>query len=139
MSQSDISVWQSVVDAIPDVETWNRNLPELRRLVEKYGPECKEFFAKTAQGRGYVWSSSEKQYFHPWELKACNHPGKNVIGAGWRSGRLAVIFAAEPLSRRYESVDEVPREVYEKLIRSLYPDKLFTQIVKGKYELRKVE
>ncbi len=121
-------IWSSVVAAIPDVETWNRNLPELRRLVEKYGPECKAFFAAEAKRRGYVWSTGDKAYFLPWMLRACR--GKNLIGAGWREGQLAVVFSHEAGSVRYESEShDLPEVIADKLCNSPYPDKLYQQIV----------
>lgn len=33
-------LWKSILDVIPDVERWNRNLP---RLVAEYGQEFKRF------------------------------------------------------------------------------------------------
>lgn len=59
--------------------------------------------------------------------------GTNVIGVGWKDGVLRVAFAGKtgPRFGRYKGV---PRTEAEKLVRSPFPDKLFTQIIKGKYE-----
>ena len=130
-------VWSAVLAAIPDVDTWNRNLPELKRLAEEYGPDCKAFIHAEVERRGYLWSSVSKCYIHPWIMHACQ--GKNLIGVGYKGGQLAVIFASKEGPKRYESVShEVPEEVAAKLARSPFPDKLYAQIVKGRFEMQKV-
>ena len=77
-------------------------------------------------------------------MKTCR--GTNVVGVGWIDGILRVAFAApnpkstEPAYSfwRYGNLDnKVPVEVRDKLARSPYPDKLFHQIVKGKYPAEK--
>ena len=82
-------VWSAILDAIPDVERWNANLGELKRLSEQDGPECKAFIHAELERRGYLWSKESKCYVHPWQIRAVS--GKNIIGVGWRSGQLAVI------------------------------------------------
>lgn len=56
------SVWAAVLDMIPDVERWNRNLGEFKRLTEEYGPECRAFILAEAERRGYLWSKATQQY-----------------------------------------------------------------------------
>jgi len=125
-------VWQAVVSAIPDVEAWNRNLPELKRLAEEYGEECKKFLAAEAAKRGYCWSRLTRAYVHPWPMVACYHPGR-LLGVGWRSGQLACVFVSKDGGVRYESEShEIPYATAEKLVRSPFPDKLYQQIVKNK-------
>lgn len=127
-------VWAVILAAIPDVEAWNVNLP---RLVAENGPEFKRFAQEEAGKRGYLWAPIGRQYVHPWAIRACS--GKNVIGVGWKGGQLAVIFASKDGPRRYESVShEVPIEVANKLANSPFPDKLYSQIVKDKYEMQRV-
>ena len=126
------AVWSAVCAAIPDVERWNTNLPELKRLAEQYGPECKAYFAAEAGRRGYLWSKESKGYVHLWRMIACNHPGR-LIGVGWRSGQLACVFGSKNGPVRYESVSfEIPAETAQKLVNSLYPDNLYNQIIKSK-------
>ena len=125
-------VWSSILSAIPDVATWNANLGEFKRLTEQYGPECKAFILAEAQRRGYMWSKLAKCYQHPWTIRACNHPGR-LIGVGFRSGQLACVFASKSGPVRYESVShEIPAETAQKLVNSLYPDNLYSQLIKSK-------
>jgi hypothetical protein len=126
-------VWDAIVSAVPSVELWNREMPE---LVRQHGAEFKAFAQAEAAKRGYLWSKESKQYILPWNMTACK--GSNVIGAGWRQGKLAVVFAAKEGHRRYESVDEVPKEVCEKLVNNPFPDRLYASIVKGKYRMERV-
>ena len=131
MSQSNTELWSSILSAIPTVDVWNANLDELKRLAAKYGPECKAFFAAEAKRRGYIWSTLDKAYFLPWMLRACR--GKNLIGAGWRAGQLAVVFSHGTGSVRYESEShDLPEVIADKLCNSPYPDKLYQQIVAKK-------
>ena len=56
-----------------------------------------------------------------------------MLGAGWREGQLAVIFASKDGPVRYESESrDVPRETADKLIHGLYPRKLYQQLVLDK-------
>jgi hypothetical protein len=114
------------------VETWNRNLPELKRLVSEGGPDCKKFIAEEAEKRGYLWSKELKCYVHPWRMIACNHPGR-LIGVGWRSGQLACVFGTKAGPVRYESESrEIPEETAQKLVNSLYCDALYGKLIKEK-------
>jgi hypothetical protein len=125
-------VWASILSAIPDVETWNLNLGEFKRLTEKYGDECRKFIVAEAERRGYMWSKESKCYFHPWRMIACNHPGR-LIGVGWRSGQLACVFGSKNGPVRYESVShEIPRETAQKLVNSLYCDLLYKKLIVDK-------
>jgi hypothetical protein len=128
------AVWASILSAIPDVEAWNVNMP---RLVHENGSEFKAFAQAEAAKRGYMWSALAKGYVNPWTIHACR--GKNLIGAGWRSGQLAVIFASKEGPRRYESVKlDVPREVCDKLVNNPFPDRLYSLIVKDKIQMQRV-
>ena len=132
MSQSNTDVWAAVLSAIPDVETWNRNLGEFKRLTEEYGPECRAYILEEAERRGYMWSKESKCYVHPWSVIACNHPGR-LIGVGFRSGQLACVFTSKNGPVRYESASvEIPPETAQKLVNSLYPDNLYNQLIKSK-------
>lgn len=127
-------VWEAILAAIPDVEHWNLNVP---RLVHENGQGFKKFAQLEAAKRGYLWSAQAKGYILPWSMHAVN--GKNLIGVGYRAGRLAVIFASKDGPHRYESVaDNVPREVAETLWKSPYPDKRYAQVVKDKIEMQRV-
>lgn len=59
---------------------------------------------------------------------------RNLISVGWQDHMLQVEFQG---GRRYQH-GGVPREVKDKLLRSPYPDKLFQQIVRGKYVSERV-
>lgn len=59
---------------------------------------------------------------------------RNLVSVGWENYILQVEFQGR---RRYQ-FGGVPREVYEKLLRSPYPDSLFQKIVRGKYVSEKV-
>lgn len=119
-------LWQSILDAIPDVERWNANLP---RLVQENGPEFKAFAQAEAAKRGYLWSKASRQYAHPWRMIACNHPGR-LIGVGWRSGQLACVFTGKNGPVRYESEShEIPAETAQKLVNSLYCDALYRKLI----------
>ena len=134
MSQSNTEVWASILAAIPDVERWNANLSEFKRLTEQYGPECREFIKAEADRRGYLWHGASHSYVCPWSMHPCE--GRNaqgILGAGWREGQLAVIFAGKDGPVRYESeCRDVPRETVDKLIHGLYPRKLYQQLVLNK-------
>ena len=124
--------WAAVLNLIPDVDTWNRNLGEFKRLTEQYGQPCREFIKAEAERRGYLWSKESKTYAHPWRMIACNHPGR-LIGVGWRSGQLAVVFGSKNGPVRYESVStEIPAETAQKLVNSLYCDALYAKLIKSK-------
>lgn len=126
------AVCKSVLDAIPDVEAWNRNLEELKRLAKEHGDECKKIIADEAARRGYLWSRLAKQYVHPWQMIACNHPGR-LIGVGFRSGQLAAVFQSKNGPVRYESEShEIDVDTAKKLVRSLYPDKLYRKLIVDK-------
>lgn len=125
-------VWASILAAIPDVEVWNANLSEFKRLTEQYGLDCRTFVRAEAERRGYIYSKDSKCYVHPWKMIACNHPGR-LIGVGWRSGQLACVFASKNGPVRYESVShEIPAQTAQKLVNSLYPDNLYNQLIKSK-------
>jgi len=125
-------VWKCILDAIPDVQVWNNNLGELRRVAEEYGPECKAYIAQEAERRGYLWSKASKAYVHPWRMVSCNHPGR-LLGVGFRSGQIACIFSSKSGPVRYESVShEIPGETAQKLVNSLYPDALYGKLIKDK-------
>ena len=131
MISANEQIWSAILAAIPDVEPWNANLGEFKRLTEEYGPECRAYILAEAERRGYLWSKVSKCYFHPWEMRACK--GNNLIGCGWRSGQLAVVFASKDGPRRYESVShELPIEIANKLVNSPNPDALFVKLVKNK-------
>lgn len=132
MTAQNEQVWASILSAIPDVETWNRNIPEFKRLTEQYGPECREFIRAEADRRGYVYSKGSRCYALPWTMKAC--AGKNIIGAGFRANQLAVVFASSDGPRRYESVrrDLDSKDIVKKLVSSPFPDSLYVKLVKNK-------
>ena len=129
MSQSNTDVWAAVLSAIPDVQTWNRNLGEFKRLTEVYGPECRAFILAEAKRRGYEFDSSMKAFRVPWRMFALR--GRNIIAAGWQDGVLRAAFAGEGGAKfwRYKGV---PEAELEKLKRSPYPDKLFHTNIKTK-------
>lgn len=58
--------------------------------------------------------------------------GKNLIAAGWDDGVLRVTFKGNR-SYRYRGV---PLIEWEKLVRSPFPDRLFTTNIKGKYPVQ---
>ncbi|MBU6232170.1 hypothetical protein KGP36_06005 [Patescibacteria group bacterium] len=125
-------VVESALAAIPSVEVWNANLDELKRLVSIYGNDCKRSIADEAAKRGYLWNSTQMTYVHPWPMIAVNHPGR-LLGVGWRSGQLACIFQSKNGPVRYESAShEIPKETADKLVRSLYCDNLYKQLIKDK-------
>ena len=125
-------VVKCALSGIKTVEIWNNNLAELKRLAETYGPECKALIAAEAAKRGYIWSKLAKEYVHPWEMKACNHPGR-LLGVGWRSGQLACVFSTKSGPVRYESAShEIPAETAQKLVNSLYCDSLYKKLIKDK-------
>lgn len=59
---------------------------------------------------------------------------RNLVSVGWQDHVLQVEFKD---GRRYQ-FGGVPLEVKEKLLRVPYPDKLFHQLVKGKYVSKSV-
>lgn len=54
--------------------------------------------------------------------------GYNLLAVGWRYGTLVCQFPGG----KYK-YDGVPEAECQKLIRSIYPDKLFTQTISKKY------
>jgi hypothetical protein len=125
-------VWSSILASIPDVAAWNRNLPEFKRLTEQYGEDCRAFIKAEAERRGYLWSKDSKEYIHPWKMLACQYLGR-LLGVGWRSGQLAVVFSSTNGPVRYESESkEIPAETAQKLVNSLYPDALYKTLIKDK-------
>lgn len=128
-------VWASVLSAIPDVDIWNANIPELKRLTEKYGPECRAYIVAEANRRGYEYDRNLKAYRLPWKMFAIK--GRNVIAAGWQNGVLRLAFAGKGGAKfwRYKGV---PEAEFEKLKRVPYPDRIFTINIKNKgYEATK--
>lgn len=60
---------------------------------------------------------------------------KNLQSVGWENHVLQVVFAG---GRSYQ-FGGVPEDVKDKLLRVPFPDKLFTQLVKGKYVSRRID
>lgn len=112
---------------------WNKNVIP---WMEERGIEYKRFAHTYAIKRGFSFDVAKHAYIIPWDMKATS--GKNLIGVGWKNGSLRCAFKAKGGERIYRSTtSDVPQEVYLKLLRSPYPDHLFTQIVKGKYGLER--
>lgn len=126
-------VWASICAAIPSVEIWNREMP---RLVSENGQEFKKFAQAEAARRGYLWAPDSKCYVCPWSVHPCESKNAaGMLGAGWKEGVLAVIFAGKDGPVRYESEPqdrEWARETAAKLIRGLYPRKLYQQLIVNK-------
>ena len=61
--------------------------------------------------------------------------GWNLLAVGWRDGVLTCEF---PGGRQYRYAG-VPEEECAKLIRSPFPDKLFTSNIKGKYTAERID
>lgn len=126
-------VWSAILAAIPDVERWNFNLP---RLVKENGEEFKRFAQAEAARRSYLWAPDSKCYICPWSMHPCESKNAaGMLGAGAREGVLAVIFAGKDGPVRYESEPqdrEWAHETAGKLIRGLYPRRLYQQIVLNK-------
>lgn len=59
----------------------------------------------------------------------------NLVSVGWQDHVLQCEFKG---GRRYQ-FGGVPVEVFDKLLRSPYPDNLFRHIVKGKYVSKRVD
>jgi hypothetical protein len=87
--------------------------------------------SKPAEAAPVVKKPEPKPEFKMQALK-----GANVIGVGWTDGLLRCMFAPskEGQKPKYWIYFDVPAEVRDKLVRSPYPDKLFSQIVKGKFK-----
>ena len=62
---------------------------------------------------------------------------KNLDRIGFNAGYLFVIFRGQPA--HYLFGPAIPRENFDKLLRSPYPDKLFSQIIRGKYQCKRFE
>ncbi len=57
-------------------------------------------------------------------------PRRNLVSVGWEDG----ILQAEFQEKRRYLYKGVPQGTFDKLLRSPYPDNLFSKIVRGKYE-----
>lgn len=137
MSQSNTDVWSSILAAIPDVAAWNRNLPEFKRLTEQYGQDCRAFIKAEAERRGYLWSKDSREYMHPWRILACEHQGKRIVGVGWRSGQLAVIFTDKT---RLESTEKnIPSSLATGLVTARNPDAFYASNVEGVIPMEMVD
>ena len=62
---------------------------------------------------------------------------KNLDRIGFNAGYLFVIFRGR--LEHYLFGPAIPRESFDKLLRSIYPDKLFSQIIRGKYQCKRFE
>jgi hypothetical protein len=60
---------------------------------------------------------------------------ERMVAVGWENFILQIEFKG---GKRYR-YGGAPQEVAEKLLRSPYPDHLFSQIVKGKYSSERVD
>lgn len=60
---------------------------------------------------------------------------RNLVSVGWENHFLRVHFAH---GQTYQ-YGGVPQEVKDKLLRVPYPDKLFSQLVRGKYVSERVD
>jgi hypothetical protein len=130
-------VWSSILAAIPDVAAWNRNLPEFKRLTEQYGQDCRAFIKAEAERRGYLWSKDSREYMHPWRILACEHQGKRIVGVGWRSGQLAVIFTDKT---RLESAEKnIPSSLATGLVTARNPDAFYASNVEGVIPMEMVD
>lgn len=60
---------------------------------------------------------------------------RNLVSVGWENHVLQVRFAH---GQTYQ-YGGVPRDVKDKILRVPYPDKLFSQLVRGKYVSKRVD
>ena len=128
-------VWDAEFAAIGTVEQWNVNVIP---WMKDRGDEYKRHAHAEAKRRGYQFDRDKMEYVHPWDMSAAK--GVNLIACGWRDGVLRCIFATKNGNSVYmfgDAANPVPKETSEKLLKSPYPDKLFAQIVKGKYSFFK--
>ena len=118
--------WNAEFSAIETLPVWNRNvIPWMKERGEAY----KLFAAKEAKRRGYEADKEMGLYRMPWRMMALK--GRNCIAAGWQMNWLRMAFAGKEGSRFYLYKD-IEKDVFDKLIRSPFPDKLFVQLVKNK-------
>jgi len=119
-------VWAAILEAIPDVQRWNVNVP---RLVQENGAEFKKYAQAEAKKRGYEFDRELMAYRIPWKMYALR--GRNVIAAGWQEGVLRVAFAGKEGAKfwRYKGV---PEAEFDKLRKVPYPDKIFHSNIKSK-------
>lgn len=134
-------IWQeefaSLEDATSDkvrfLYLFNRNVIP---WMEQRGIEYKRVAHVYATKRGFVFDKEKHAYVIPWKMEATR--GKNLIGVGWRDGVLRCAFASKSGPRFYRSASiPVPVEVFQKLLKVPFPDKLYGQIVKGKYPMER--
>lgn len=129
-------IWESEFAAIRTVAQWNRNVIP---WMKERGDEYKRFAHAEARRRGYDFDKPSLTYSLPWHMQSVK--GTNLIATAWKEGLLLCVFYRAGGNVEYVFGDEdnpVPQEVKDKLVRSPFPDRLFTQIVKDKYPCRKV-
>ena len=115
------------------LDVWNRNVIP---WMEQRGIEYKRVAHAYATKRGFVFDKEKHAYVIPCKMEATR--GKNLIGVGWRDGVLRCAFASKSGPRFYRSASiPVPVEVFQKLLKVPFPDKLYGQIVKGKYPMER--
>lgn len=110
----------------PELERDCRELAlDFKRFAEQYLPDYS--FAPTEPPECTHTLEPAKPR---WEMTALK--GSNLIGVGYKGGILRCAFASKT-GPHFGLFFDVPEGEYRKLLRVPYPDKLFTQIIKGKY------
>jgi hypothetical protein len=129
----DTFLWQTEFAALETVEQWNSNIPS---LVRERGSEYKAFAQAEAKARGYVFDKEKVQYVEG-PIPVTGTKGRNLTAVGWRDGTLRCVFERERNNISIYTYAGVPKEEYEKLLRSPYPDRLHSTNIKGKYACTK--
>lgn len=133
----DTFLWQTEFDNLLSVELWNLNVLPLMR---ERGDDFKKFAHAEAKARGYKYNAEKAEYIEG-PIPVTGTKGRNLTAVGWRNGILRCVFERErnniSIYAYGDKENPVPKEEYLKLLKSPFPDKLFTQIVKSKYPCTK--
>lgn len=130
MTPEETSNWKAAIADATDLRLINI----LRKLaVDQDNREAAALVSAKAKLMGFVGNPKTglyEVYVPPVQMHRTR--GHNLLYIGWDNGNLHCTFAT---SRGI--FKNVPEAEFDKLRKVPFPDKLFTQVIKGKYEWEK--
>lgn len=131
MTATECSIWEIAIDGADTLDSINQLI---RIAREQENRDAALLVAVKAKLMGYVADKELGAYKVPKPTVQMHRTkGRNLLYVGWENGNLHCTFPGG----RY-IYKNIPECEFDKLRKNPYPDKLFTLIVKSKYEVEKI-